>query len=182
MKICTGCHQNKPLSDFPKDYRKEGGRKACCKACVLEKRRQRYRTDEAYRGKIRDYRISRAEHFRAMIRLWGKENLAYVREKKRERYQKSAEYKASVKASKARYRAAKLSSQPACLSESNKQKIKDIYLLVGDLQLVSGQKYHVDHIIPLRGKNVCGLHVPWNLQVLPADINLSKGNTYENSW
>lgn len=61
---------------------------------------------------------------------------------------------------------------PVWLTEKHKQRIRRIYEEAAQLNL------EVDHIVPIRGKNVCGLHVPWNLQLLSKSENSSKGNRY----
>jgi len=71
-------------------------------------------------------------------------------------------------ANNATRRARKLQATPTW---ADLNAIKDIYR-------TCPEGYHVDHIIPLKGKNVCGLHVPLNLRHLPAEENLRKSNSY----
>ena len=73
-------------------------------------------------------------------------------------------------------RAIKLKATPLWLTSEHFKEIENFYLQAQNLKLLTGLQYHVDHIVPLQGKNVCGLHVPWNLQVIPAKENMSKSN------
>jgi hypothetical protein len=72
--------------------------------------------------------------------------------------------------------ATKLNATPDWLTKFDINYIKHLYIQAKELELLDGIKYHVDHIIPLQGKTVCGLHVPWNLQILEATENIKKGN------
>jgi hypothetical protein len=70
----------------------------------------------------------------------------------------------------------KRDATPTWLTKDQLDEIENFYWLSNDLTKVSGEVYHVDHIVPIQGKTVCGLHVPWNLQILPADLNIAKSN------
>lgn len=99
---------------------------------------------------------------------WLKEQRVRAAKSSRKHYNKNKEY----------YRSKDLirrnKTQNINLSDFNKEKIKKIYS--------SAKNNHVDHIFPLVHPHFCGLHVPWNLQVLTAFENLSKGNKVEEKY
>jgi hypothetical protein len=75
------------------------------------------------------------------------------------------------------YRTAKATRMPKWLNAGELFEMESVYTYCSALRKI-GLDYHVDHVVPLRGKSISGLHVPWNLQVLPGRENMSKGNTF----
>ena len=88
-----------------------------------------------------------------------------------------ANNKAIVNANAAKRRAAQ--QTPSWLSKFDKLKIRCIYSVAAMLTRENNEPWHVDHIVPLQGKLVCGLHTPNNLQFIKAEHNLVKSNKYE---
>lgn len=72
-------------------------------------------------------------------------------------------------------RAAKLSATPLWLTAIQEAQIQEMYDVALACTVQTGIQHHVDHIHPLQGNGFTGLHVPWNLQVIPGAENLSKG-------
>jgi 5-methylcytosine-specific restriction endonuclease McrA len=54
--------------------------------------------------------------------------------------------------------------------------MREMYKIAITMTQTTGEQYVVDHIIPLRSDEVCGLHVPWNLRVTTQEENLKKSN------
>lgn len=75
-------------------------------------------------------------------------------------------------ANEAKRRSGKRMATPSWLTEEDHQAILKIYEYANSLG------FHVDHIVPLKHKLVCGLHVPWNLQPLSPSENVKKHNKF----
>ena len=88
------------------------------------------------------------------------------------------ENRAKHTADTAKYRADKDKRTPNWLTEFDHIHIKALYQLAAMRTRESGFPWHVDHVIPLRGKNVSGLHTPSNMRVIPGEENVRKNNVY----
>lgn len=100
--------------------------------------------------------------------------LKYMLEK-----QKRPEMRALMNHYHSKRRCAKLQRTPPWLTKEHKEQIKDKYRKAQALQDFTGIPHDVDHIIPLQGEFVSGLHVPWNLRVVTASENRSKHNKHD---
>lgn len=68
---------------------------------------------------------------------------------------------------------------PAWLTDEDIWLMNEVYDLAAQRRAATGVQWHVDHIVPLRGRYVSGLHVPSNLQVITAAENIRKHNLFD---
>ena len=157
---------------FKKDNRKKNGYASICKQCAAEQSSKYYESNrEAVRAKPVNLEKKRQSDKESYLRHREK-RIAYVKEW----VQKNPEKVLSRNAAR---RARKQQAYPAWLTKEDKLDIRAKYAIAKWLSLTCFQQYHVDHIVPLKGDSVCGLHVPWNLQVLSATENLRKNNHFK---
>lgn len=188
MKTCTECGTEKPRAEFYKRSDARGGLKSACKACcnarsvawAVENPEKIKANAAAWveRNPEKAKENNRLSYIRNREKVNARSHLAYMRN--REKVNTAAaewarlhpEKKAAKESAR---RARKLQATPVW---ADKGFIDLWYTGAKTMTQLIGKPYHVDHVVPLKSKLVCGLHVPANMQILPGADNSAKGNRY----
>lgn len=161
FKKCTKCKQIKHLSLFFERKDRPNKYQSWCKNCKS--------------NGFNEWRSENMENERNRNKEWYSLNMN-VERARASAYRKNNSDK--VNFFTAIRRAAKINATPIWLSQEQKLEIKNLYKKAKEITVATGTQHVVDHIVPLQGKIVTGLHVPWNLQILTASENNAKHNKF----
>ena len=180
-KKCSKCFEEKEIALFPiyVALDKVIRYRTYCKSCH-KKRKDLWRLQnkELHNKKCRDWVKNNKEKRKLSQRLYILKNKEKISEKaKKLRTVNRHLINASTSSRRKRVKFC----TPKWVDKAHKKRIRLKYLMCAEITLVTGVQHHVDHIAPIRGKNVCGLHVFENLQILPASENLSKSGKFRCS-
>lgn len=153
-RVCSKCFQRHPVAFFNKDRSRPDGVYSQCKDCTRANCRRVFRKYN--------------EKHRAMKAAWKEANRNLNSQINREWRQANPE---KAREGTANYRKRLARATPPW---ADKNALRAFYE-------ARPKGHHVDHIIPLAGKTVCGLNVPENLQYLPAEIHFKKGTKFLTS-
>lgn len=185
-KKCTQCLTIKPIIEFHKRKAIKSGYRSECKACGCARRKKyHYNNHDKSLSSSKEWKKKNKEIVRTYSKEYYKNNKE-VLSLKRQKYNIKTkklrqEYRLKNKSSYAMHKATRRFLEKASSiynDELNYFIMEECYSLSRLRSEITGVKWHVDHIIPLNGKMVCGLHVGINLQVIPASLNMRKSNKY----
>jgi len=166
-KICSSCGIEKSLDDFHKRIASPDGLAYKCKDCVNRDSRI---WRENHQGAHKEWYARNRDHKAAYFRAWREKHRETEPERMAEWARKNP---GKVNAKIAKRNAAKLRAIPPW---ADLEDIRRIYAEAARLRRETGQRYEVDHIVPLQGEGVCGLHWSGNLQIILKAENISKLN------
>ena len=185
-KICKSCGLLKPVDDFAKNGK--SGRHPRCKPCRAEiERNNRLQSGDLIREQERKRYKANRESKAQSIKKYYQANRDSILARNAKLYQSKAD---AIKAGAKNYRqenrervrawngTRRAALRNACPAWADKKAIAAKYREAVSMERKTGIAHHVDHIIPLAGAMVCGLHVVENLAVIPASDNLRKGVKY----
>ena len=201
-KRCTKCGRTLPASSFNKANWLASGLRSDCKDCYSQSKRRAWaaqpKSDMAIR-KAENAQLAVVGYRRCIVcqevKDGTEEDFARVstgsldttcrpstRAKVKKWREKNPERAAVLAYAKcaARY-SAKRRRTPPWLTAEHKRQIRAVYAECRRVSKETGVKHHVDHIVPLVGKTVSGLHVPWNLQIITGAENARKANKWNFS-
>lgn len=177
MKQCSVCQETKPFLSFHRQKSGSGGYRSACKVCRKGEHVDRYEADKGnWNQRAVAWRVANPEKAKLIYQKFREENREQRNGHKRGWVQNN---RGHVNAYNVKRHAAKIQRTPAWLTDDDLSRIKCVYQLAAMRNRESGHTWHVDHIIPLQGEFVSGLHVPSNLRVIPAVENNRKYNLYE---
>lgn len=206
-KVCCKCQQILSFDSFHKNASKVDGHATQCKECTRFYNSNHYRNNKAehnawgradYAAKSEVYKARAAvwaaanpdkvSLYRVAWRIRNPEKIAEL--SRLDRLQNIDKRRASGmawrKANPAKcaqhVRARQARLLQAMPGWADPDAILKFYEAAKTMERLTGEKWHVDHYYPLRGKLVCGLHVVENLQVIPASVNQAKSNRHPEEY
>lgn len=202
-KKCARCKIHKPIVAFGNCNKSADGHQSYCRPCKTIDARIRYKINpERLRNNSRNYyknhrdicirkskeyvgnnkelvlHKARKYHYKnrkACLERMKKYRLANLEKMRKKDRDFSRENPEKMIAKKARRRSIK---KNANVDWADQWVISEIYALAIIRSVNTGVKHHVDHIVPLVSKKVCGLHCEHNLQIIEGYENQAKGNRW----
>lgn len=147
----------------------------CIECRRIQTSDRRINNPEAYKAYQKAWKTANRLKVNEDMRAWAHKNRDKIRAKYTKYY---ANNRDKVNDLAEHNRLKRLKRVPTWLSKEDRQSIRKVYALARELTAAYGFPWEVDHVIPLRGKTVSGLHVPSNLQIMPKSENRRKSNYY----